>query len=62
MSERETQRGDPEVGVCHVCGETFPTQEELSKHLIEGTKACRRTNPRDGTRPLRHPRMTNAEV
>jgi hypothetical protein len=21
--------------VCHVCGETFPTQEELSKHLIE---------------------------
>ena len=35
MSERETQRGDPEVGVCHVCGETFPTQEELSKHLIE---------------------------
>jgi Zinc finger, C2H2 type len=35
MSERETQRGDPEVGVCHVCGESFPTQEELSKHLIE---------------------------
>lgn len=35
MSERETQGGDPEVGVCHVCGETFPTQEELSKHLIE---------------------------
>ena len=36
MSERETQRGLPEVGVCHVCGETFPTQEELLKHLIEG--------------------------
>jgi hypothetical protein len=35
MSERETRRGDPEVGVCHVCGETFPTQEELSKHLID---------------------------
>jgi len=35
MSERETQRGDPEVSVCHVCGETFATQEELSKHLIE---------------------------
>lgn len=35
MSERETQRGDAEVGECHVCGETFPTQEELSKHLID---------------------------
>ena len=35
MSERETQRADPEVGVCRVCGETIPTQEELSKHLIE---------------------------
>jgi hypothetical protein len=35
MSEREKQRGDPEVGTCHVCGETFPTQEELSKHLID---------------------------
>ena len=35
MSKRETQRGDPEIGVCHVCGQTFPTQEELSKHLIE---------------------------
>lgn len=35
MSKRETQDDDPEVGVCHVCGETFPTQEELSKHLIE---------------------------
>ena len=35
MSERETQRGDPEVNLCHVCGETFPTQEELSKHLID---------------------------
>jgi len=35
MSERETQRGDAEVGACHVCGETFPTQEDLSKHLIE---------------------------
>lgn len=35
MSERETQGGDPEVGACHVCGETFSTQEELSKHLID---------------------------
>ena len=35
MSERETQRGDAEVGECHVCGETIPTQEELSKHLID---------------------------
>lgn len=35
MSERETQGGDPEVGVCHVCGRTFATQEELSKHLMD---------------------------
>ena len=35
MSEVERQRGDPEVGTCHVCGRTFPSQEELSKHLLE---------------------------
>ncbi|HET7308909.1 MAG TPA: hypothetical protein VFJ54_02165 [Actinomycetota bacterium] len=35
MSERTTQQGDAEVGTCHVCGDTFATQEELSKHLID---------------------------
>lgn len=35
MSERTTQRGDGEIGTCHVCGATFATQEELSKHLID---------------------------
>ena len=53
MSERETQRGDPEVGVCHVCGETFPTQEELSKHLIEAHEGV----PSNGS-PGRDPAAT----
>jgi Zinc finger, C2H2 type len=35
VSERETQTGDGEVGTCHVCGQTFSSQEELSKHLME---------------------------
>jgi hypothetical protein len=35
VSEVERQGGDPEVGICHVCSRTFPTQEELSKHLID---------------------------
>jgi hypothetical protein len=35
VSERTTQRGDGEIGTCHVCGATFATQEELSKHLID---------------------------
>jgi hypothetical protein len=34
VSER-TQHGDGEIGTCHVCGATFATQEELSKHLID---------------------------
>jgi C2H2 type zinc finger protein len=34
MSEREEQSGDKEIGTCHICGRTFSTQEELSKHLI----------------------------
>ena len=34
MSERTTQRGDGEVGVCHVCGERFDTQEALAEHLM----------------------------
>lgn len=35
MSEVDQQGGDPELGTCHVCGETFPSQAELSKHLLE---------------------------
>ena len=35
MSERTEQRGDPETGVCHVCGQTFDTQRALSEHLME---------------------------
>jgi hypothetical protein len=35
MSEVERQRGDPEVGTCHVCGRTFATQAELSEHLLD---------------------------
>ena len=35
MTERDEQRGDGEIGTCHVCGRTFPTQEELSKHLMD---------------------------
>jgi hypothetical protein len=35
MSERGTQQGDRETGTCHICGQVFPTQEELSKHLMD---------------------------
>jgi hypothetical protein len=35
MSEIDEQRGDGEVGRCHVCGGEFDTQEELSKHLMD---------------------------
>ncbi len=35
MTERDEQRGDPEVAVCHVCGEQFETQLALSKHLMD---------------------------
>jgi hypothetical protein len=35
VSEVEDQRGDGEIGTCHVCGRTFPTQEELSKHPMD---------------------------
>ena len=35
MSEFEAQSGDGEIGKCHVCGQEFPTQEELSKHLMD---------------------------
>lgn len=35
MSERDTQTGDTETAVCHVCDQRFGTQEELTKHLID---------------------------
>jgi Zinc finger, C2H2 type len=35
VSERETQAGDAEVAVCHMCGQTFSSQEMLSKHLMD---------------------------
>jgi hypothetical protein len=35
MTERTEQRGDPEVGVCHVCGREFATQLALSQHLMD---------------------------
>ena len=35
MTERETQQGDGETAECHVCSQTFSTQEELLKHLEE---------------------------
>ncbi len=35
MTERDEQRGDPEIGVCHVCGQTFDTQLALSQHLMD---------------------------
>jgi hypothetical protein len=33
MSERQAQQGDGEVATCHVCGQTFDSQLELSEHL-----------------------------
>ena len=35
MSGLGSQEGDGEIGRCHICAQTFATQEELSKHLIE---------------------------
>ncbi len=35
MTEQDEQRGDHEVGVCHVCGQEFDTQVALSKHLMD---------------------------
>lgn len=35
-NEREGDTaGRGETAVCHLCGQTFPTQEELSKHLMD---------------------------
>ena len=35
MTEQDEQRGDPEIGVCHICGRTFDTQLALSLHLMD---------------------------
>jgi hypothetical protein len=35
MTEREGQAADDEIGICHVCGQTFLRQVELSKHLMD---------------------------
>lgn len=35
MTEGDTQRGDGELGTCHVCGDVFSTQEALIRHLEE---------------------------
>ena len=35
MNERESQSGDEETATCHMCGKTFSSQEDLSKHLME---------------------------
>lgn len=35
VTERDEQAGDPELGTCHICGQEFGTQEELSKHLMD---------------------------
>jgi hypothetical protein len=31
----EPRKATPETGTCLVCGQVFPTQEELSKHLMD---------------------------
>ncbi len=35
MTERDMQAGDEEIATCHMCRQTFPTQEELSQHLMD---------------------------
>ena len=35
MTEQDEQGGDPEVGVCHVCGQEFESQLALSQHLMD---------------------------
>jgi hypothetical protein len=35
MTERVAQAGDEEIATCHMCGQTFPTQVELSQHLMD---------------------------
>ncbi len=35
MTETDEHGGDPEIGVCHVCGQAFDTQLALSQHLMD---------------------------
>jgi Zinc finger, C2H2 type len=49
MSEQTEQRGDPEIGICHICDREFPTQEELSKHLMDDHDGDTLADARDVT-------------
>jgi hypothetical protein len=46
MRKLETQEDDGEIGVCHICAQTFSTQEDLAKHLLEahGSKGSQRAS------------------
>jgi hypothetical protein len=35
VTETDEQRGDPEIGVCHICAQEFDTQLALSQHLMD---------------------------
>ena len=35
MTERDEQRGDHEIGVCHVCGQEFDSQLAQSQHMMD---------------------------
>jgi hypothetical protein len=35
VTDDRNQQGDGEVGVCHICGVTFPTQQQLVAHLMD---------------------------
>jgi hypothetical protein len=35
VTEVEEQRDDEEIATCHMCGQTFSTQVELSQHLMD---------------------------
>jgi hypothetical protein len=48
VSEVEQQKGDPEVGTCHVCGQTFDSQTELSRHLLDAHDEKDRADPSTG--------------
>lgn len=50
MSERETQGGDGEVAICHICDKEFPTQEELIHHMEAAHQEDRLASD-DGVQP-----------
>jgi hypothetical protein len=50
MSEADVQRDDGELGVCHVCGERFETQE-LADHLMRAHADDVLPSHRDPTEP-----------